>query len=272
MIPPTIPALVARASDLPFLGEHLALGAGAHDGPAYAHFHDLDIGSAYEPIFDVSMHGIPQALASSPESADRFGDELGFQAVTQRLDGRAFNLFDTVADDKELVSLDRLSRALHAINFFGAQRHGLLFVRVHERLLKSVRYDHGRHFSTVLVSFGLNPGRVVIELPEAAVAHRTFLGYLTKSYQLYGFKVAGNLPNAGQILSVSDMARLDFIKIDAGVALRDSMVKPLVGYANRLRIPLIFNRVAHEAQFEALQQYDVRFVQGPLFETHDRAV
>jgi EAL domain-containing protein (putative c-di-GMP-specific phosphodiesterase class I) len=55
--------------------------------------------------------------------------------------------------------------------------------------------------------------------------------------------------------------------------LRDAMVKPLVGYASRLRIPLIFNRVIDEPQFDALQQYDVRFVQGPLFNAHyhDRA-
>jgi EAL domain-containing protein (putative c-di-GMP-specific phosphodiesterase class I) len=32
---------------------------------------------------------------------------------------------------------------------------------------------------------------------------------------------------------------------------------------------LIFNRVATEAQFDLLQQYDVRFVQGPLFVVHD---
>jgi EAL domain-containing protein (putative c-di-GMP-specific phosphodiesterase class I) len=272
MIPSTIPALVERAADHPFLGQHLKLGDGEKSGMAFARFREIEIGSAYEPIYDVSMHGIPQALTSSPESADRFGDELGFQAVTERLDGSPFDPFETVADDQELVVLDRLSRALHAINFFGARRHGLLFLRVHERLLKSVKYDHGRHFSSVLIAFGLNPARIVIELPPAAVAHRTFLGYLTKSYQLYGFKVAGNLPNAGHILSVSDMARLDFIKMDAGAALRDSMVKPLVGYASRLRIPLIFNRVSDDAQFDALQQYDVRFVQGPLFAAHDRAV
>ncbi|QCP50904.1 EAL domain-containing protein [Trinickia violacea] len=272
MIPSTIPALVAHAAGHPFLGQHLVMGEGEHSGSACARFRNIEIGSAYEPIFDVSMHGIPQTLTSSPESADRFGDELGFQAITQRLDGTTFDPFDTATDDQELVALDRLSRALHAINFFGARRHGLLFLRVHERLLKSVKYDHGRHFSSVLVSFGLNPARVVIELPSVAVGHRTFLGYLTKSYQLYGFKVAGNLPNAGHILSVSDMARLDFIKMDAGAALRDSMVKPLVGYANRLKIPLIFSRVTDEAQFDALQQYDVRFVQGPLFATHDRAV
>ena len=277
MIPPTIPNLIARAADHPFLGEHLVMGTGVHSDIALAHFDGIELASAYEPIFDISVHALAQSLSSAPESVDRFGDELGFQAVTRRLDGEPFDPlapFDRIEDDPQLVTLDRMSRALHAINFFGAQRHGLLFLRVHERLLKSVKYDHGRHFSTVLVSFGLNPSRIVIELPAAAVAHRTFLGYLTKSYQRYGFKVAGNLPNAGQILSVSDMARLDFIKMDAGLALRDAMVKPLVGYANRLRIPLIFNRVATEAQFDLLQQYDVRFVQGPLFavHSHDGAV
>jgi EAL domain-containing protein (putative c-di-GMP-specific phosphodiesterase class I) len=271
MIPQTIPELVARAADHPFLGEHLAMGTGNQHDYAIARFGTVTLGSCYEPIFDISVHALAQSLSSAPESVDRFGDELGFQAVTQRLDGESFDPFERIEDDQKLVAMDRMSRALHAINFFGAQRHGLLFLRVHERLLKSVKYDHGRHFSDVLVSFGLNPSRIVIELPSAAVAHRTFLGYLTKSYQRYGFKVAGNLQNAGQILAVSDMARLDFIKMDAGTALRDSTVKPLVGYASRLKIPLIFDHVAGEKQFDLLQQYDVRFVQGPLFATHHPA-
>ncbi|MGF6776309.1 EAL domain-containing protein [Paraburkholderia sp. GAS334] len=272
MIPPTITQLVARAAEHPFLGEHLAMGTGDQHDHAIARLDSLALGSRYEPIFDISVHALAQSLSTVPGSVDRFGDELGFQAVTQRLDGAPFDPFDDIIDDQELVAIDRMSRALHAINFFGAQRHGLLFLRVHERLLKSVKYDHGRHFSSVLISFGLNPARVVIELPSAAVAHRTFLGYLTKSYQRYGFKVAGNLQNAGQILTVSDMARLDFIKMDAGTALREATVKPLVGYAGRLKIPLIFDHVTGENQFDLLQQYDVRFVQGPLFAAHDRAV
>ncbi|MBB5461250.1 EAL domain-containing protein (putative c-di-GMP-specific phosphodiesterase class I) [Paraburkholderia sp. MM5496-R1] len=276
MISPTIPDLIARAAHHPFLGEHLAMGQGGRAGIALAHFDGIELTSAYEPIFDISVHGLAQSLSCGAEGVDRFGDELGFQAVTHRLDAPPFEVFDpfdNIADDQQLVALDRMSRALHAINFFGPQRHGLLFLRVHERLLKSVKYDHGRHFSSVLTSFNLSPTRIVIELPAAAVAHKTFLGYLTRSYQHYGFKVAGNLSNAGQILSVSETARLDFIKMDAAAALRDATVKPLVGYAGRLRVPLIFNRVMDEAQFSALQQYDVRFVQGPLFNAHyhDRA-
>lgn len=277
MIAPTIPELVARSADHPFLGEHLMLGTGPHRAEAVARRNGVELLSAYEPIYDISVHGGAQSLTADLTLASRFGDELGFQAVTLReQNGKPepfdpFDSFHDELDDPELVALDRCVRALHTINFLGSQQHGLLFLRVHERLLKSVRYDHGRHFSNVLVSFGLNPGRVVIELPAAAVAHRTFVGYLTKSYQRYGFKVAGNLPNAGQILSVSDMARLDFVKMDASAALRDSMVKPLVSYAARLRMPLIFNRVVDAAQFEQLQQYDVRFVQGPVFATQGSA-
>jgi EAL domain-containing protein (putative c-di-GMP-specific phosphodiesterase class I) len=267
MIPPTIPSLIEHAGKHPFLREHLAFDSTTPPGEAYARFGDRRIQSGYQPIFDVSMNGI-QTLWSAPESADRFGDELGFQALTLEPGGKPFDPFESIVDGQELVAFDRLMRTLHAINFFGAQQHGLLFLCVHERLLMSVKYDHGQHFSSVLVSLGLNPARVVIELPSAAVAHRTFLGYLAKSYQRFGFKVAGNLPNAGHIMSVSDMARLDFLKIDGAAVLRDSMVKPLVAYANKLQIPLIFDRVATQAQFDALQQFGARFVQGPLFEPH----
>ncbi len=118
----------------------------------------------------------------------------------------------------------------------------------------------------MLRHFGLSPERIVIELPAAAVAHKTFLGYLTKSYQHHGFKVADKLPDPGRILAVeSEMASPDYIKMDAAIALRDGMVKALVGYAQRVKIPIIFDQVADETQFSLLRQYDVRLMQGPVF-------
>ena len=47
--------------------------------------------------------------------------------------------------------------------------------------------------------------------------------------------------------------------------LLDGMVKALVAYAQRVRIPLIFDGVVDETQCELLRQYDVRFMQGPVF-------
>src|SRR5258706_2355544 len=99
MIPPTIPQLVARAADHPFLGEHLSMGTGDQRDSAIAHFDSVSLVSGYEPIFDISVHALAQSLSSAPESVDRFGDELGFQAVTQRLDDVPFDSFERVVDD-----------------------------------------------------------------------------------------------------------------------------------------------------------------------------
>lgn len=242
----------------------------AADGAVVARTQGVELSSEYLAIYDLASYASSGAPAMS--GVGEFGDEVGFEAKLRARDLETGNilslpeLFATIRDDQQLVALDRLARALHAINFFGTQRNGLLFLNVHERLLKSVRYDHGRHFSLVLLSFGLNPGRIVIEIPEAASAHKTFLGYLTKSYQSYGFKVAGNLSNAGQILSAAE-SRLDYVKIDTSAAIRDSMVKPLVGYANRLKVPLIFKRISDDAQFRMLKQYDVRYVEGDYLST-----
>ncbi|MBN3724676.1 EAL domain-containing protein [Burkholderia sp. Ac-20379] len=263
MIPLTIPELVERAGARPYLREHLALAPGGN--AAIANLPGMTLGSSYQPIYDVTMPGAPQS-SSFADAIERYGDELGFQAVLSSESDVPLDPFEAIGEDTLLVEFDRLSRALHAINFFGAQRHGLLFLRVHERLLKSVKYDHGKHFGAVLRQFGINPERIVIELPAAAVAHKTFVGYLTQSYQHHGFKVADKLPDPGRILAVeSELARPDYIKMDATVALRDGMVKALVGYAQRMRIPIIFDQVSDETQFSLLRQYDVRLMQGPVF-------
>lgn len=261
-MPISLPELLRHADLSPVLRDRLTL---SEDGSSARLQHgDHTLSSVYLPVYDVTMPGAP-ASASLEEDLARYGDELGFLAAT-RIDGALGNPFDDQLDDQQLVELDRFTRGLHAINFFGTQQHGLLFLRVHERLVKSVKYDHGKFFSNVLRQLGMHPERIVIVLPGSAVAHKTFVGYLTRSYQNHGFKVADQLPDAGRILSVeSDMARPDYVLMDAGRALGDGTVKALVSYAQRMRVPLIFNGVSDEAQFHLLRQYEVRLMQGPLF-------
>jgi EAL domain-containing protein (putative c-di-GMP-specific phosphodiesterase class I) len=261
-MPISLPELIRHADVSPVLRERLVL---AEDGRSVTARHgERTLASAYLPVYDVTMPGAP-ASASFAEGIARYADELGFLAATQ-IDGTISNPFDDALDDQQLVELDRLTRGLHAINFFGTQRHGLLFLRVHERLVKSIKYDHGKFFSNVLRHLGMHPERIVIVLPGSAVAHRTFLGHLTRSYQDHGFKVADQLPDAGRILAVeSEMARPDYVMMDANRALRDGTVKALVGYARRMGVPLIFNGVTDEAQFDLLRQYEVQLMQGPVF-------
>jgi hypothetical protein len=105
MIPPTIPELVSRAGQLPYLREHLALAEG---GTACANL-ERTLASAYEPIYDVTMPGAPQST-SFADAIERYGDELGFQAVTL-VTGAQHDPVDAAVDDQTLVAIDRLSRA-----------------------------------------------------------------------------------------------------------------------------------------------------------------
>ena len=75
MIPLNISELVDRASTHPFLREHLRMGTSLYRDSAVAHYADFQLGSAYEPIFDISVHALAQSLSSAPQSADRLGDE-----------------------------------------------------------------------------------------------------------------------------------------------------------------------------------------------------
>jgi EAL domain-containing protein (putative c-di-GMP-specific phosphodiesterase class I) len=237
-------------------------------GNVTAQYAGATFATRFSPVLDFGSFA---SASSAPSSAGRFGDDIGVEAKLVALtpDLRHLGpreLFGTIDDDQQLVELDRLSRTLHVLNFFGRERHGMLFLNVHERLLKSVRYDHGRQFSTIVKSFGLLPTRIVIEIPEPAAAHKTFLNNLTRSYRSHGFRVAANLPGAGHILTMNEIEKPDFIKIDAGIAIRDSIVKPLAGYANRLGVPLIFKRIDTDQQLRTLQQYGVCYGQGAFID------
>jgi EAL domain-containing protein (putative c-di-GMP-specific phosphodiesterase class I) len=261
----TVAELVGAAPDFAAKDGRLYM---ADDGSARLHFNGIDYHSVYQGIRDTASTP-PADRAALPASSCK-GAEIGLQGALQRVDvhtlpATPIERLMPLADAPQLVGLDRLTRMLHAINFFGAGHTGLLFLNVHEQLLKSVKYDHGRHFSAALLALGLNPARVVVELPETALAHRGFVDYLIKSYQGYGFKVAGNLHHCGQIASNPHLGRFDFIKIDANKVLHEYMARALIHYAARLKIPLIFKRVDDAGQLRMLQQFPVRFMQGSLF-------
>lgn len=172
-------------------------------------------------------------------------------------------MFASIENASLLVSLDRMTRTLHSLNFFASDTPGLLFLPVHERLLKSVRYDHGKHFAAVLVSLGLNPARVVIEIPGAAAVHKTFLAYLVDSYRSHGFKVAANLSTAASILSLLPSSTPDFIIADVERTIRDSLVRALVTYAERIGTALIFDGIEDAQMLALIQQHGVRYAAAP---------
>jgi EAL domain-containing protein (putative c-di-GMP-specific phosphodiesterase class I) len=108
-------------------------------------------------------------------------------------------LFAITRDDDDLVYLDRLVRAVHAINYFRhAPESFRLFLEVQARLLAAVPDQHGRAFQRVLNAVGVSTNRVVIALPASANEHPLLLTAVSANYRFHGYQVAVTLPASGE--------------------------------------------------------------------------
>jgi hypothetical protein len=124
-------------------------------------------------------------------------------------------MFASIRQPTLLISLDRMTRTMHSINFFASPVSGLLFLPVHEGLLLNVRHDHGQYFAALLLSLRLNPARVVIEIPAFFAAKTTLLSQLIASYHRYGFKVALSLPESFDVAALPVTSKPEFLLTDA---------------------------------------------------------
>lgn len=226
---------------------------------AIGRFLNIDLTTKFQPIYKVSTDPHLPNTTIGYEGWVRSFDGLNSEGLSP------YHLFARAAREHELIALDRLCRTLHAINFFAQSASGFLFLNVHERLLKNIKYDHGRTFAAILIAMGLNPGQIVIEIPEAAAGHRAFLAYILENYRRNGFKVAINLPAAGLIHSLATQLDPDFYKIDARIACSDGSITPLIDYTKHQSIPLIFKQIDNQERLETLLLAGAQYVQGKLF-------
>lgn len=220
-------------------------------GRASVRHGEARLSSGFSRLADVTDPGAPRVFGR--RALLRIDDRAG-----ERVPADVF--FGAFGNDVELIDVDRLGRALHVLNFAALAASGVLFLPVQPRLLKSIRYDHGRYFADLLLSLGVNPASIVIEIPAVAAAHRTFLAYLVDSYRRHGFKVAAHVAGAAAILALQTGKTPHFVMIDARRALRDAMVAPLLAFAAHHGVCAIFTCVDGPAALALLHQQGVRFI------------
>lgn len=127
-----------------------------------------------------------------------------------------WGIFSLAGTPGDLVTLDRLCRTLHTLNYLSQVRDGLsLFVNVQMGLLRAVQRGFGRDFEERLACLGIRPSNVVIELPAEAVAQRTLMTQAIRDYQSRGYRVALAYPQGGERwLQGLRGVRADIVKID----------------------------------------------------------
>ena len=146
------------------------------DGRVVGEFFQSRLASVFQPIVNaqsnalIGHHGYLRVASVNGESLAPWG------------------VFAQAADDATLVKLDRLTRSLHALNYFHqADPAHKLFVNVEQRLLTTIANEHGLVFESILADLGVKPESIVISLPNAALANaalfvRSVLNYRNRGY------------------------------------------------------------------------------------------
>jgi EAL domain-containing protein (putative c-di-GMP-specific phosphodiesterase class I) len=191
------------------------------DGRVVGEFYQARLASVFQPIVNsrdgqaIGHHGYLRVASANGESLT------------------PYSVFAQAADDTTLVKLDRLTRSLHAVNYFHqAPPLSKLFLNVEQRLLTTVANEHGLVFESILSELSVKPERVVISLPNAALSNPALLVRSILSYRNRGYGVMVHVngfsdPGLGRLF----LAEPHYVQIDVpapgNAALAEKLLKTL---------------------------------------------
>lgn len=169
--------------------------------------------------------------------------------------------------DEQLVDLDRLCRAIHALNYYfnSNSKVDSLFVDVHPHLLESVKDDHGRAFENFLDLIGIKTSRVVIEIPAIVNRNWKLLQHVITNYRSRGYQIAANYTGTRSDW-MTELGSLypDIVRIEASDLARHEAVAPLVDTIHSFGASLLVRDIETTEQLIAARQTDADYLQGNL--------
>lgn len=252
--PPTSPeleALLARLQERYFADYPITRAAG---GSVMAQFAHSRLTSAFQPIVRAAdgavagHHGLLRVHTDTGEAAT------------------PWSIFAQAVDDSQLVTLDRLARTVHAINYFpGAAAHTSLFLNVEQRLLTGVSADHGAYYEAILALLGIAPHRVVIVMPAGANDDPAVFVRAAISYRIRGYRVLAQLRSPAEAhLATVYLADPHYVALDLvpGNAKENAR---FVDTLKRRGIQGLARRISSAEHADAARAAGFALLQGNLF-------
>ena len=182
-------------------------------------------------------------------------------------DQSPWQLFLDAAVDSDLVTLDRLCRTVHALNYFGAHDPQLpLVLNVDARLLQAVPERHGEFFGKVLSLLGVSPERIVVEIHTTHLLDLTRLKQILASYRRHGFAVAVNAESVMHARSLAHLLAPDLLMLYASPYAPEALARQigsLAGSGVRVAVKHVETAAMHAVVADA----GVDWVQGHYFDT-----
>lgn len=229
-------------------------------GPVTGRFRDMNVASAFQPIFSLS-HKNP----------------VGYEALCRpsNADGVAVSplaLFSQVKDESDNVLLDRLCRAVHVRNFARFADRSWIFLNVNP-LVTVLGKSYGSFFKEMLEKSNIPPSQVVVEILEKGIYDESILSAAVNYYKSLGCLVAiddfgSSHSNFDRIWNIQP----DIVKFDRSIIVQAEnsrivrkALPNMVGLIQELGCIALVEGVETEQQALIAMDSNVDLVQGYYF-------
>lgn len=218
-------------------------------------FYHCELTSVFQPIFSITQ-----------------GSTMGHAAyIRSKANGEValspWQVFSLASKDEQLVDLDRLCRAVHALNYYfnAIAKADKLFVEVHPRLLESVKDDHGRAFENFLDLIGMRTSRVVIEIPATVNRNWKLLQHVIANYRTRGYQIAANYSGTRSDW-MTELSSLypDIVRIAANDLMQHEAITSLTDTIHSFGASLLVRDIETSGQLAAAIRTDADYLQGNL--------
>lgn len=248
-------ALVELSRALPEIsGLQLSARGSGGGRSVVAKLHGTYLGSAFQP-WRHPVDGAVQAHEAYARSHSRNGENLS-----------PWQLFADAEVDHQLVTLDRLCRTVHALNYFAVGDPGRpLVLNVDARLLHAVPDRHGEFFSRVLGLLDVAPQRIVIDIRTSQLLDLSGLRRVIGNYRRHGFQVAVNAEGVMHARSLAGLLMPDVLMLEADV-FHPAALANLRAALTKDGVRIAVKRIETPVQLAVARDAGVDWVQGCLLD------
>lgn len=236
----------------------------AKDGWISGQFYRCKLTSAFQPIIDITQN------KTIGHAAHIRSESYGEVSLSP------WQIFAQATNDEQLINLDRLCRAVHALNYFNKTSSlDKLFVGVHPRLLESVKVDHGRAFEDFLNLIGVKTSRVVIEIPPIINRDQELLQKVINNYHSRGYHIAVTYSSDSSSAWMSDLDNYlypDIVRIKASYLLNYHVIDAIIRTAHYFGSSVLVWDIGTFEQLRTAKGLGADHLQGNFLSEPARAI
>ncbi len=237
----------------------------AEDGWISGQFYRCRLTSAFQPIIDAAQN---KTIGHTAHIRSESDGEISLSP---------WQVFAQATNDEQLVNLDRLCRAVHALNYFNNKATRLdekLFVGVHPLLLETVKVDHGRTFEDFLNLIGVKTSRVTIEIPPTINHNRELLHKVINNYHLRDYHIAATYSSGSGSAWMSELGGLypEIVRIKASYLSHHRVIDAIIRSVHHFGAKILVWDIGTFEQLTAAKRHGADYFQGNFLSEPARAI